>query len=707
MEYVSTKLTWEKVDDLKMETCYIAPDYASEVKIFQLPWTPAPVEEQPSEEEIARKAERKQRQVQRLRGWLKPEAKRTSRITELENEIRGLDFLVKQLQHVPENDVPAFLRDTGYASKQEIESNLLHVPDKMLTSEKLFLNVLKDKKRQLFLKSTAEARQQAKQRKLEEDFMMGWSGRVEGIVLGFFLVNILVISVAGADDIQSLKIWPMPESVSCGQGTLYLDIQGFELKTEGSSYVDASGILVEGFSRLLDVIKGVHVIQSKVISGFSPSLVIKGIRVVILSPSDELQHGVDESYKLSVPMQGSPIYAYIEAQTVYGALHGFETFSQLCSYSFETRLIEVHQAPWTIADKPRFPYRGLLIDTSRHFLPVPIIKKIIDSMAYAKLNVLHWHIVDTQSFPLEIPSYPMLWKGAYSSSERYTFDEAAEIVSYAKRRGINVLAEIDVPGHAESWGIGYASLWPSRTCRQPLDISNNFTFQVIDGILSDFSKVFHYKFVHLGGDEVDTSCWRFTPRVALWLLQQGMSESQAYEYFVLKAQQIALSHGYEIINWEETFNNFGSKLNPKTVVHNWLGGGVAQKVVAAGLRCIVSNQDKWYLDHLDATWQGFYSNEPLTNITIPAQQALVLGGEVCMWGEHIDGSDIEQTIWPRAAAAAERLWTPYEKLAKNPQEVAARLAHFRCLLNQRGVAAAPLAGLGRVAPYGPGSCYQQ
>ena len=83
-----------------------------------------------------------------------------------------------------------------------------------------------------------------------------------------------------------------------------------------------------------------------------------------------------------------------------------------------------------------------------------------------------------------------------------------------------------------------------------------------------------------------------------------------------------------------------------------LGGGVAQQVVAAGLRCIVSNQDKWYLDHLDTTWQQFYMNEPLTNITNPNQQKLVLGGEVCMWGEHIDGSDIEQTIWPRAAAAA-------------------------------------------------------
>ncbi|KAM7497860.1 hypothetical protein LguiA_022274 [Lonicera macranthoides] len=216
------------------------------------------------------------------------------------------------------------------------------------------------------------------------------------------------------------------------------------------------------------------------------------------------------------------------------------------------------------------------------------------------------------------------------------------------------------------------------------------------------------------------------------LKNTGRTESEAYKYFVLRTQEIALSHGYEIVNWEETFNNFGSKLSPKTVVHNCpppahcatttppqptgptttspfhrLGSGVAKKVTEAGLRCIVSNQDKWYLDHLDATWWDFYMNEPLTNITEPEHQKLVIGGEVCMWGENIDGSDIEQTIWPRAAAAAERLWTPSEKLAKEPVELTKRLTHFRCLLNQRGVAAAPLEGLGRDAPVQPGSCYVQ
>ncbi|XP_042514163.1 beta-hexosaminidase 3 isoform X1 [Macadamia integrifolia] len=519
--------------------------------------------------------------------------------------------------------------------------------------------------------------------------------------LGFSFVC-LVVACAG---IEGLNLWPVPKSVSHGSQTLYMN-KDFGLIFEGSKYTDASGILKDGFSRFLEVVEAGHVIDDNS-THLDHSSLLQGLNVVISSSDDELQFGVDESYKLSIAATGSPRYVHLEAQTVYGALYGLQTLSQLGHFNFTTRMIEVHHIPITIIDEPRFFYRGLLIDTSRHYQSLPMMKNAIDAMAYSKLNVLHWHIVDSQSFPLEIPSYPNLWNGAFSLSERYTMADAAEIVNYAERRGINVLAEIDVPGHALSWGTGYPSLWPSRDCPEPLDVSNEFTFKVIDGILSDFRKVFKFRFVHLGGDEVNTSCWTTTPHVMKWLRKHNLNESEAYQYFVLRTQKIAISHGYEIINWEETFNNFGKKLSPKTVVHNWLGGGVAQKVVAAGLRCIVSNQDKWYLDHLDTTWQEFYMNEPLTNITNPMQQKLVIGGEVCMWGEHVDGSDLEQTIWPRAAAAAERLWSPYDNLAKDPKQVTGRLAHFRCLLNQRGIAAAPLAGPGRVAPEEPGSCYKQ
>ncbi|XP_078181720.1 beta-hexosaminidase 3-like [Carex rostrata] len=517
-----------------------------------------------------------------------------------------------------------------------------------------------------------------------------------GLLFGFLLSSSLRV--------HGQNIWPMPKMASSGSSTLRLS-RNFELRTYRSNYLDSSGILKEAFERMLHLIKAGHTVKFDYTQTSLP--VLAGINIAIRSPNEILNFGIDESYYLHVPDTGSILFARIEASTVFGALHAIETLSQLCYFNSTTKALELHSAPWTIYDLPRFPYRGLLIDTSRHYLPVLEIKSVIDSMAYSKLNVLHWHIVDDQSFPIEVPSYRKLWNGAYSSSERYTIEDAAEIVNYAERRGVNVLAEIDVPGHTSSWGVGYPSLWPSNNCRNPLDVSNEFAFEVIDSILSDFSKVFKFKFVHLGGDEVYMDCWNKTPHIIDWLNENNMTLSDSYRYFVLRVQDIAMSYGYEIINWEETFNNFGDKLSPKTVVHNWLGGRVAQKVVEAGLRCIVSNQDKWYLDHLEVSWQAFYDNEPLTDISNPDQQKLILGGEVCMWGEQIDMSNIQQTIWPRAAAAAERLWTPLEKLAKHPIEVRMRLAHFRCLLNQRGIQAAPLDIFGRYIPQEPGSCFNQ
>ncbi|KAF7811365.1 beta-hexosaminidase 1-like [Senna tora] len=178
----------------------------------------------------------------------------------------------------------------------------------------------------------------------------------------------------------------------------------------------------------------------------------------------------------------------------------------------------------------------------------------------------------------------------------------------------------------------------------------------------------------------------------------------------MTAQQIALSKKWSPVNWEETFNAFPSKLHPQTVVHNWLTDGVCPKAVEKGFRCIFSNQGVWYLDHLDVPWEDVYNAEPLEGIRIDSEQKLVIGGEVCMWGETADTSDVQQTIWPRAAAAAERLWsqrdsTPTGNLTLS---VLPRLQYFRCVLNSRGIPAAPVRNYyARTAPFGPGSCYMQ
>ncbi|KAL3691583.1 hypothetical protein R1sor_005234 [Riccia sorocarpa] len=499
-------------------------------------------------------------------------------------------------------------------------------------------------------------------------------------------------------------IWPLPAEWTKGESTIILDPK-LELVVQGG--LSESDVLEEAFERYLGHIFVHQSAEGKKLRRKSSSPTLLRLVINLLSDNQVLQLGTDESYTLAVPATNESSDVYLEASNIYGALRGLETFSQLCGFNFETRSVEIRDAPWSIKDKPRFQYRGLLIDTARHYLPVETIRKVIDSMSYAKLNVLHWHIVDTESFPLEIPSYPAMWDGAYTKAERYTMEDAANIVEYARRRGINIMPELDTPGHAASWGVGYPQLWPHPKCQQPLDVSSKFTFEVIAGILADFRKVFPFDLMHLGGDEVDTSCWNQSEHIRGWLKDRNLTLHDAYATFVLEVQTITRKLGWAPVNWEEPFSEFGKLLSPDTVVHEWYSNNLVPAIVDQGFRCIVSNQDVWYLDHLDVGWEEFYLNEPLADLNSLDQQQLVLGGEVCMWGETADPGDIEATIWPRAAAAAERLWSsPY--VANSTYRALPRLERFRCLLHERGVGAAPVKNYyAREGPEGPGSCYDQ
>ncbi|RZC76865.1 hypothetical protein C5167_000979 [Papaver somniferum] len=552
---------------------------------------------------------------------------------------------------------------------------------------------------------------------------------VESRKLGFNSSLFQEVNGNNDGDDSIVYIWPLPSKYTYGNNTISINP---DLSLEISGNGGYSIIVSEGFQRYREIIFKHH---SRKKSGVLYD--VNKLKIIVNSDNETLNLNVDESYSLFITAEnGSSIIqgASIEANTVFGALRGLETFSQLCSFDYGTKSVQVYKAPWYIQDEPKFVFRGLLLDTSRHFLPIDVIKQVIESMSYAKLNVLHWHIIDEQSFPLEVPSHPYLWKGSYTKFERYTVEDAYDIVdllqllnSWFKPLGvgpsvaflhfvvtcyqsINVMAEIDVPGHAESWGRGYPELWPSETCREPLDVTKNFTFDVVSSILADMRKIFPFELFHLGGDEVNTDCWSSTPHVKHWLQEHNMTTKDAYRYFVLRAQEIAISKNWTPVNWEETYNSFKGNLNPRTVVHNWLGPGVCPKAAADGFRCIYSNQGVWYLDHLDVPWEDVYKSEPLEGISDGSHKKLVLGGEVCMWGETADSSDVQQTIWPRAAAAAERMWSSRDMTsARNMSStVLPRLEYFRCLLNRRGVPAAPVNNYyARRPPVGPGSCYLQ
>lgn len=494
-----------------------------------------------------------------------------------------------------------------------------------------------------------------------------------------------------------MPIWPYPAHATFGTETSHIGATTFAFQS-----VQQLPTLTAAFERyqssMFPFSEEKHSAEPQLLN----------VLVHVSDPSElHLQVETDESYSLHIPTAGT---IRINSTSVYGALRGLETLSQLITFEYSTGSYVIQNSPWEIQDSPRFPHRGLMIDTARHFLPLSAIRKVIDSLVYSKLNVLHWHMTDDNSFPMQSRSHEKLWLGAFSSSERYRLKDIELIVEYARLRGVRVIVEFDMPGHNRSWCKGVPEICPAANCTSPLDVSSNRTFQVISDVLHEMTGggarkgLFPDDFIHLGGDEVRVDCWNSVPHIAAWLRSRNFTADDAYMYFVNRAAEIAVSQGRRPIQWVEVFDHFGSKLNKQVVVHVWLDKGTLQKVVQAGYSAILSNNKVLYLDHRKITWEMFYQDELHEGIDDLKHQKLVLGGQSEMWGETVDGSDIEATIWPRAAAFAERLWSP--RAIASTTCALPRLQQFRCLLLSRGVAAAPVTNpMARTAPSKPGSCF--
>ena len=509
-------------------------------------------------------------------------------------------------------------------------------------------------------------------------------------------------------------LWPLPKLWSNGTALLVL-AQGFHIVQDVRPGQNSSAFLAAAIARY-EKLMFAHVSSSLRTATTGGEL--RSVRLSVESEDDSHpQLETNESYSLWLGASGGGI----SAPTVYGALRGLETLSQLVQFNFSTGSYLIPGAPWRISDEPRFPHRGLMIDTSRHFETLATIRKVVDSLPYAKINVLHWHMSDSQSFPLQSTSAPRLWMGAYSPQERYTQADVASIVEHARLRGVRVMVEFDMPGHAGSWCKGYPAVCPSPSCTQPLNVASNATFELITNLLLEMtggklstpgapSGLFPEGLLHLGGDEVNTACWTSSPSISAWLAARSMTADDGYAYFVKRAATIAIEQGRRPVQWVEVFDHFHSALDKKTIVHVWKDKSTLTQVVAAGYNALINNSpgdDSWYLDHLSIPWDAVYGNEPCADISDASECKLVLGGQGEMWGETVDSSDIEQTVWPRLAAIAERLWSPREALV-SPAAAHARILAFRCLLNRRGVAAAPVDNPNaRTSPPGPGGCFDQ
>ena len=388
--------------------------------------------------------------------------------------------------------------------------------------------------------------------------------------------------------------------------------------------------------------------------------------------------GVDESYCLEKGPQGWRL----TAPTTYGALAALTTLAQLNRYE---ELNEVSR----VEDRPRFPWRGVLIDVARHAISIDALKQVVDGMAEMKLNVLHLHLSDDQAFRFESRAYPAL-----TSESCLTQSELKSLVAHGSDLGVRIVPEIDIPGHVNSWlvampELGYQQVQSTdrfgvhKAC---LDPSNEKTYQVIEAIFHELADVFPDEFVHIGGDEVHPAWWGEDPAVQEHMQRHGLSDTRAVQnHFTRRIVDMLAKLGKKAIGWDEVLHPD----MPKLVVQNWRGATTRDRAAEQGLATIVSApyyldlfypldvhyaydpeapQDDWLkledahqhdirLAHVaeGIEWTKQWRDEAIRL----EGEAGVLGGEACLWSELVDEAVLPTRLWSRLPAVAEKLWSEH------------------------------------------------
>lgn len=364
----------------------------------------------------------------------------------------------------------------------------------------------------------------------------------------------------------------------------------------------------------------------------------------------------DEGYTLDVSASG----AKLTAPNALGVIHGLQTFLQLVEVTpggFVASAVHIE-------DSPRFPWRGLTIDVSRHFISVATLKRNIDGMAAVKMNVLHLHLSDDQGFRIASSQFPKLVEMG-SDGQYFTKAEIRDLIDYASDRGVRVVPEFDMPGHSTAWFVGYPELasgpGPYQIERRwgifdpVMDPSREPTYEFLDKFIGEMSELFPDHYFHIGGDEVNGKQWDANPKIREFMRVHHLKNNQELqEYFTLRVQKIVGKHHKIMVGWDEIL---APGMPKDSVIQSWRGQDSLAAAAKQGYSGILSSG--YYLDAM-APAKKYYSVDPMSDAdaTLDAdQQKRILGGEACMWAEFITDDNIDSRIWPRAAAISERLWS--------------------------------------------------
>ncbi len=449
---------------------------------------------------------------------------------------------------------------------------------------------------------------------------------------------------------SALNLMPLPASAQPGTGSLRVD-STFSLVFTGYTEprLERAG---ERFLRQLARQTGLPL-------SLKPAKMAKATLVIQTDhASKEIQEvGEDESYILDV----SRATARLRASTPLGTMHGLQTFLQLVDVSPDG-----FAAPAvTIQDTPRFPWRGLMIDSARHFIPLEVIRRNLDGMEAVKMNVFHWHISDNQGFRAESKKLPKL-TGLGSGGQYHLQEEIRDLIAYARDRGIRVVPEFDMPGHSSSWFVGYPDIASTPgpfkiddewgVMDPAMDPTNEKTYKFLDTFIGEMARLFPDHYFHIGGDEVNGKAWDANPKIQEFKKAHNYKTNEDLQaYFSQRVQRLVNKHGKAAIGWDEIFVPGAPK---DIVIHSWRGTQALAAAAKQGYRGILSNG--YYIDLM---WSAarHYAVDPLGGAAAdltPEQKQLVLGGEATMWSEYVNWENMDGRIWPRTAAIAERYWSP-------------------------------------------------
>lgn len=402
---------------------------------------------------------------------------------------------------------------------------------------------------------------------------------------------------------------------------------------------------------------------------------------VITKREGELKLGEEESYSLVITPKGIDL----TAETDLGALHGLETILQLLNIDEKGYYFPAVE----INDKPRFPWRGLMIDVSRHWLPVDVIKRNLDAMAAMKLNVFHWHLSEDQGFRVESKVYPKLHE---MGSDGFYFTQAQikDIIEYADQRGIRVIPEFDVPGHATAWFVGYPELasqpgpysvernWGIQ--KPVMDPTKEFTYEFLGNFFTEMAALFPDEYFHIGGDEVLSDHWDANEDIQEYMDKNDIEDNHELQaYFNNRVLEILTGLNKKMIGWDEIYH---PDMPTNIVIHSWRGRKSLYEAAKDGYQGILSNG--YYIDLIQPA-EFHYLNDPCpSDAPLTAEQrALILGGEVTSWGEIITYETVDSRIWPRTAPIAERFWSPEE--IRDVESMYRRMEWMSFLLEEHGL----------------------